>query len=88
MPPTNSEAVALEYFLRRAKAENTLQQLYVYRTKSSEQDAINIVLGEYSSLSEARQALAELPSSLKRYQPYLRNIKSILAEAGVTEGEA
>lgn len=79
------ETAALEYFLRKANNKNMLQQLFVYHTERVDQTAINIVMGEYSSFSQAQQVLDALPPDMKRYRPYLRNMNGVLVEAGVTK---
>ena len=84
----SDKKTAVEQFLRQAESENLLQQLFVYRTTGDKQDAISVVMGEYTSLSQAQAALNSLSQNLKRYQPYLRNMKSVLAEAEPTVTES
>lgn len=85
---TSHETMALEHFLLKARDENLLSKLFVYRTVTDGAEVINIVMGEYKTLSQARAALNALPESMTRYQPYPRNVKSVLAEAGVAAAVA
>ncbi|TPW17344.1 MAG: proteinral secretion pathway protein ATPase [Halothiobacillaceae bacterium] len=71
------EKISVERFLTTAHDEKLLEQLFVYRA----QETINVVMGEYATLPQAQAALGRLPPSLRRYQPYVRNVKSVQAEA-------
>ncbi len=77
----SDKVAAVEGFLQQAKNENLLHQLFVYQTNRDRPNVISVVMGEYTSLSQAQAALDSLPQSLKLYLPYLRNVKSVLAEA-------
>ncbi len=80
---TPHEMEAFERFLLRTEKEGLLPKMFVYRTSTDAVEVINVVMGEYSTLSQARAALEALPQSLARYQPYLRNVKNVLSEASV-----
>jgi len=75
------EQSALEAFLREAEQNKELDQLFVYRAGGDVAGPINVVFGEFSSYALAKVALESLPQSLKHYQPFLRNVSSVLAEA-------
>ncbi len=75
------EQAALEQFLRDAKSSHELDQLYVYRAGDNTRGPLNVVFGEFASYAQAKAALESLPQSLKRYQPFLRNVRGVLAEA-------
>ncbi len=75
------EQLALEEFLREAEQNKELDQLFVYRAGGDAAGPINVVFGEFSSYALAKAALESLPPSLKRYQPFLRNVSGVLAEA-------
>ncbi len=85
----SSDTRSLERFLTQTENddESMLQQLFVYRAGTDAQNVTNVVMGEYTTASQARTALAALPPRLKKYQPYLRNIKNVLAEARSVVGD-
>ncbi|MFC1750564.1 ExeA family protein [Pseudomonadota bacterium] len=76
-----SERDSVTPFLQLAQEADVLSQLFVYREGDIASGAINAVYGEYASYSGALAALAELPDVLKRYSPYLRNVRGVLVDA-------
>ena len=75
------EQEALEQFLQDARSARELDQLYVYHAGGNSEGPLNVVFGEFASYALAKAALESLPQSLKRYQPFLRNVRGVLAEA-------
>jgi len=75
---------ALETFLGEVRDSPGFDQMYAYRAGASEAGALNLVFGEFDSYREAKAVLHALPDSLKRYQPFLRNVRGVLAEARPT----
>jgi len=57
-----------------------INSLFVYRTLAKGAPALNVVWGSFDSQSEAREAMAKLPPSLKAYRPLLRTVQGIKAE--------
>ena len=67
----------LEDFLERQAKTQRLEQLYVYETVINDRPYIGVLYGEFQTLTAAREALENLPSSLKRYGPFIRNVRDI-----------
>ena len=57
-----------------------INSLFVYRTVAKGAPALTVVWGSFDSQSEAREAMAKLPPSLKAYRPLLRTVQGIKAE--------
>ncbi len=76
------ELYSLERFLRLASSEGVLDRVFVYRAGGVE-GALSVVLGEYDTYSQAIDALESMPAALKKYQPYLRNVRGVFAEARI-----
>ena len=76
------ELYSLERFLRQAHNEGMLDQVFVYRAGGIG-GALSVVLGEYDSYALAKEALESIPEPLKKYQPYLRNVRGVFAEVRV-----
>ena len=70
-------------YIERNGLEN--QAAYVH-TRSKGKDWYLVVYNTYPTLSEARQAIRELPAPLKKYGPWVRNISSLQAEAVSGQG--
>ena len=81
------ELYSLERFLRQAYNEGILDQVFVYRAGGVD-GALSVVLGEYDSYALAKQALESIPDALKKYQPYLRNVRGVFAEARMELADA
>jgi len=59
-----------------------MDQVFVYRTTAHGKPSLTVLAGSYPNRNEAGKALAALPATLKRYQPYLRSVQGIRAEIG------
>lgn len=57
-----------------------INSLFVYRTIAKGAPALTVVWGSFDTQSEAREAMAKLPPSLKAYRPLLRTVQGIKAE--------
>ncbi|MBX3651639.1 MAG: AAA family ATPase [Burkholderiales bacterium] len=57
-----------------------INSLFVYRTIAKGAPALTVVWGSFDSQSEAREAMAKLPPSLKAYRPLLRTVQGIKTE--------
>jgi len=54
--------------------------IYPFRTQVNGKPFVSVLYGSFASKSEALQAVAKLPDSLKSYQPQLRTVGGILKE--------
>lgn len=75
---------ALERFLREAEQSDAVDQLFVYRAGGNETGPLNVVYGDFSSYAQASAAMASLPELMQRNQPFLRNVRGVVAEASVS----
>ncbi|MES9843051.1 MAG: AAA family ATPase [Candidatus Sedimenticola sp. PURPLELP] len=76
-----SEEDSVVPFLEQAQRAGVLDQLFIFRDGDLADGALTAVYGEYASYSAAQAALAGLPDALKRYSPYLRNLRGVLDDA-------
>ena len=68
----------LEEFLARWEAAyGDIDTLYVYETTVRGEAWFGVLYREYATLKAARDALAQLPSGVKRHKPYVRSIRNI-----------
>lgn len=64
--------------IQKYYTENNLQgRAGYYRTKRSGEDWYALVYGAYPTIQEAKMAIENLPADLKKWSPWVRNIKSI-----------
>lgn len=70
-------APTVEAFLARHADTLDAQQLRVYRSKLSGQDRIGVIYGDYTSRSQAQQALEQLPPTLRSLQPHIRAVEKL-----------
>jgi septal ring-binding cell division protein DamX len=67
-----------EALIKKYYSENKLAgKAGYYRSHRSGQDWYALVYGAYPSVQEAKAAIATLPDGLKKWSPWVRNIKSI-----------
>jgi len=67
-------------FLKRRARNGLLENIYVYETVISKRPWYGVLFGEYDKYSDAKEALRELPRSMTRQQPFIRNISDITAK--------
>jgi septal ring-binding cell division protein DamX len=67
----------VEAFLKRQVGDDGLQHVYVYETVIDDRPYIGVLYGEFPSLTAAREALENLPGTLKRLGPFIRNVRDI-----------
>ncbi len=70
---------ALERFLATVRQQREFEQIYAYREGGD--GALGLLFGSFATYREAQAALQALPEAMKRYQPFLRNVRGVLAEA-------
>ena len=71
------QAGRLEKFLRRWQDDGDLGRVYIYLTRIGEQEWYGVLYDQFDSLESAQAALKNLPDSLLRHGPYVRNIRDI-----------
>lgn len=79
---------AVERFLDQQALAPLLGNVYVTQSTGRDTPMYNVLYGEFDSYSAAKQALSELPDAVRRYHPYLRNVRDVQAEAVMTEVNA
>jgi len=70
---STNQALIQKYY-----SENNLQdKAGYYRSKRSGEDWYALVYGAYPTVQDAKEAIYNLPEGLKKWSPWVRNIKSI-----------
>jgi len=70
---STNQALIQKYY-----SENNLQdKAGYYRSKRSGEDWYALVYGAYPTVQDAKMAIDNLPEGLKKWSPWVRNIKSI-----------
>lgn len=72
-----SQSASLEEFLRSWRAIGRLDRIYVYRTKIRGGVWFGVLYDDFKTFSAAREALDRLPPEIKRYKPFIRNVRDI-----------
>ncbi len=70
----NDDLQVLERLLSSPPYAAIRDQIYLYRSEVSGRQRWSLLYGEYQNKTEARAALAGLPLSIQRHQPYLRSL--------------
>jgi len=71
----------MQRFLRKDAVAPYLESIFITHAANNDQQTLNLLLGEYEGFSQAQAALKALPEALRRFQPYLRNVRSVQAES-------
>ena len=77
---------ALERLLQHRDIRDDLGKLYVHRVDIRGREMLGVLYGDYSDYGEAEAALKRLPEVLRHYNPYLRNVRYVLAESISKDG--
>ena len=72
-----SQGDSLEAFLRGWRSSGRLERIYIYRTRIKGNDWFGVLYDDYETYSQARAALEQLPAEVKRYKPFIRNVRDI-----------
>lgn len=88
MLANQNERSNLEAFLERWRSERNVSELYVYRTNIRGALWYGVLFKEYPSIQAAKLALEAMPPALKRYKPFIRNIRDIDAIAALEDAAA
>jgi len=71
----------MQRFLRKDAVAPYLESTFITHATNNDKQTLNLLLGEYEGFSQAQAALEALPDALRRFQPYLRNVRSVQAES-------
>lgn len=71
-----SQAEPLQVIAKKYKLSNYL----VYETQRHGRDWYVLVYGEYAGMTQAKQALQQLPEPLKKYTPWIRSLAHVHSE--------
>lgn len=67
----------VEKLLKKQPYDALSRNIYLYQSEVGGRQRWNLLLGEFDSKTKALAALADLPESIKRQQPYLRSLGSL-----------
>lgn len=73
----------MKRFLNKDEVRPYLDRIFITHANNDHGETLNLLLGEYDDFSQAQAALELLPEVLRRYQPYLRNVRGVQAESRV-----
>jgi MSHA biogenesis protein MshM len=82
MTARNSDIDWIENFLARAQQLANSDQIYVYSWPFDGQTGYRVAYGLFDTLWACRDAIGELPESLRRYQPYPERIAVVRKLSG------
>ena len=71
----------LETFFAQEAIQAELDKLYVVQSTMNGKAVLGVFYGDFTTFAEAKTALKGLPDVLTRYNPYLRRIGVVKAEA-------
>lgn len=77
-----SELYELESILNSASDEEEIKDFLVFRGNASGQRVFVVCYKIYPGLTPARSAIGNLHPMLKRYKPFVRNVRSIMHDIG------
>ncbi len=71
----------MQRFLKKDAVTPYLEKIFITHAANNNKKTLNLLLGEYENFSHAQAALEALPEALRRFQPYLRNVRGVQAES-------
>ena len=72
-----SQDNSLEEFLQGWQRTGKLEKIYVYKTKVRGGEWFGVLYDDYATFAEAQAALQSLPAEVKRFKPFIRNVRDI-----------
>jgi septal ring-binding cell division protein DamX len=70
----------LRQYLKNLPKSIDSESIFVYRKSAEARPSLTVVRGFYASPAEAADAIEALPQELRRFQPFLRNLRTVRAE--------
>lgn len=70
----------LRQYLKNLPKSIDSESIFVYRKSAESRPSLTVVRGLYASPAEAAEAIEALPQELRRFQPFLRNLRTVRAE--------
>jgi len=67
----------LEAFLQDWRRRGAIDKVYIYRTRIRGDEWFGVLYDDYATFGEAQAALERLPPELKRYKPFIRNVRDV-----------
>jgi hypothetical protein len=67
----------LNNLLNNQPYKGIIEQIYLVRSQVGGRDRWNLLYGEFETKTKALNALAELPSRIRKHKPYLRSINGL-----------
>ena len=72
-----SQDKSLEEFLEGWRRTGRLEKIYIYKTQIRGGQWFGVLYNDYATYAEARAALDKLPAEVKRFKPFIRNVRDI-----------
>jgi MSHA biogenesis protein MshM len=70
----------LRQYLKNLPKSIDSESIFVYRKSAEARPSLTVIRGLYASPAEAADAIEALPQELRRFQPFLRNLRTVRAE--------
>ncbi len=70
----------LRQYLKNLPKSIDSESIFVYRKSAEARPSLTVIRGLYASPAEAADAIEALPQELRRFQPFLRNLRAVRAE--------
>ncbi len=70
----------LRQYLKNLPKSIDSESIFVYRKSAEARPSLTVIRGLYATPAEAADAIEALPQELRRFQPFLRNLRTVRAE--------
>jgi len=70
----------LRQYLKNLPKSIDSESIFVYRKSAEARPSLTVIRGSYASPAEATEAIEALPPELRRFQPFLRSLRTVRAE--------
>ncbi|MCC6206793.1 MAG: AAA family ATPase [Gammaproteobacteria bacterium] len=77
-------SASVDRILSAGEVRKHLEQIYVYRSDIRGNPMLSVLYGSYDNYAAASEAVRDMESMLPGYQPYVRTVRRVMAEAGTS----
>ncbi len=70
----------LRQYLKNLPKSIDSESIFVYRKSAEARPSLTVIRGSYASPAEAAEAIEALPPEMRRFQPFLRSLRTVRTE--------